>query len=88
METTNEETIFEEQVILTMTERADEVLHMILDLKQDKEVNLHRLQTLVLNMYRDEVKLVHMVEELERGLDSKSRKILEIPKFMAKREAQ
>ena len=87
METTNEE-IFEEQVILTMTERADEVLHMILDLKQDKEVNLHRLQTLVLTMYRDEVKLGHMVEELERGLDSKSRKILEIPKFMAKREAQ
>ena len=87
METTNEE-IFEEQVILTMTERADEVLHMILDLKQDKEVNLHRLQTLVLNMDRDEVKLVHMVEELERGLDNKSRKILEIPKFMAKREAQ
>lgn len=87
METTNEE-IFEEQVILTMTERADEVLHMILDLKQDKEVNLHRLQTLVLNMYRDEVKLVHMVEELERGLNDKSRKILEIPKFMAKREAQ
>lgn len=78
----------ERQVVVAMTERADELLHMLLDLKQDKEVDLYRMQTLILNMYKDEVELVHIVGELERKLDGRKRKCIEIPKFMSKREAQ
>lgn len=79
----------EEQVKLAMTERTDELLHMILDLKQDKDVDLYRMQTLVLNMYKDEIELVHITSELEKELDRKKRKVIEIPKFITnKRGAQ
>lgn len=72
----------EEQVKLAMTERTDELLHMILDLKQDKDVDLYRMQTLVLNMYKDEIELVHITSELEKELDRKKRKVIEIPNFI------
>ena len=79
----------EDQVKLAFTERADELLHMILDLKQDKkEVDLFRMQTLVLNMYKDELELVHCVSELEKELERRKRKIIEIPKFMSKKGSQ
>ena len=84
METTNQ--TIEKQVTLVMTERTDEILHLILDLKNDKDVDLYRLQTLVLGMYRDNIELVHTVSKLEKELDSKRRKVLEVPKFMVKRE--
>ena len=78
----------EEQVRLAMTERTDELLHMILDLKQDKDVDLYRMQTLVLNMYKDEIELVHIASELEQELERKKRKIIEIPSFITKKRAQ
>ena len=79
----------EEQVKLAMTERTDELLHMILDLKQDKDVDLYRMQTLVLNMYKDEIELVHITSELEKELDRKKHKVIEIPNFIInKRGAQ
>lgn len=86
METTNQ--TIENQVTYAMTERTDEILHMILDLKQDKEVDLYRLQSLVLSMYKDNIDLVHTVSKLEEELENKKRKVLEVPKFMIKREAQ
>lgn len=86
METTNQ--TIENQVTYAMTERTDEILHMILDLKQDKEVDLYRLQSLVLSMYKDNIDLVHTVSKLEEELENKKRKVLEVPKFMVKREAQ
>ena len=78
----------ENQVILEMTKRTDELLHMILDLKQDKEIDLYRMQTLVLNMYKDEIELVHISGELNRELEKKRRKVIEIPNFIERREAQ
>lgn len=87
MEETNT-TVTTEDVTLAMTERTDEVLHMILDLKLDKEVDLYRMQSLILSMYKDEIELVHMLNDLQRELDRKKRKAIEIPNFMIKREAQ
>lgn len=84
METTKQ--TIENQVTYVMTERTDEILHMILDLKQDRDVDLYRLQTLVLSMYKDSIELVHTVSKLEQELESKRRKVLEVPKFMIKRE--
>lgn len=84
METANQ--TIENQVTTLITERTDEILHLILDLKNDKDVDLYRLQTLVLGMYKDNLDLVHMVSKLEKELDSKRRKVLEVPKFMVKRE--
>lgn len=74
----------ENKVVLEMTKRTDELLHMILDLKQNKDVDLYRMQTLVLNMYKDDINLTHAAFELERQLDSRKRKVLELPSFMAK----
>lgn len=81
-------TVNHDEVTLEMTKRTDEILHMILDLKQDKEIDLYRLQTLVLNEYKDIIELIHVIDGLEHELESKKRKVLEIPKFMSKREAQ
>ena len=83
---TKEMNFDEERMTITMTERADELLRMVLNLKQSKEVDLHRLQTLILNMYRDEAKLIHIVGELIRESESEKRKIIDIPKFMYHRE--
>lgn len=69
------------EMVIEFTERADKLLHMILDLKRDKEVDLYQMQTLVLNMYKDEIMLLN---ELER----RKRRVLEIPNFMIKKEAQ
>lgn len=69
------------EMVIEFTERADKLLHMILDLKRDKEVDLYQMQTLVLNMYKDEIMLLN---ELER----RKRRVLEIPNFMVKKEAQ
>lgn len=74
----------ENKVVLEMTKRTDELLHIILDLKQNKDVDLYRMQTLVLNMYKDEINLAHVAFELNRQLDSRKRKVLELPSFMAK----
>lgn len=71
----------ENENVIKFTERADELLHMILDLKQDKEVDLYRMQSLVLNMYKDEIMLVN---ELEK----RKRKVLEIPGFIFQKGAQ
>lgn len=76
------------EVTTVLTERADEVLHMILDLKQGKDIDLYHLQSLVLNMYKDEIELVHITNNLYEKLESKKRKVIEIPKFMIKKEAQ
>lgn len=69
------------EMVIEFTERADKLLHMILDLKRDKEVDLYQMQTLVLNMYKDEIMLLN---ELER----RKRRVLEIPNFMIKKEAR
>lgn len=69
------------EMVIEFTERADKLLHMILDLKRDKEVDLYQMQTLVLNMYKDEIMLLN---ELER----RKRRVLEVPNFMVKKEAQ
>lgn len=81
----NEESV-RKDVTPLLTERADEILHMILDLKHGNEVDLYRLQTLVLNMYKDEIELVHIVGNLYGQLESKKRKYLDVPKFMFKGE--
>ena len=75
----------EKQITALMTERTDEILHMILDLKQDKEIDLYRMQSLILTMYKENIDLVHTVIELQQELDSRKRKALEIPTFMSKR---
>ena len=77
-----------DEVTLELTKRTDEILHMILDLKQDKEVDLYRLQTLVLNEYKDIIDLLHIVEGLQHELENRKRKIIEIPKFMSSKETQ
>lgn len=69
------------EMVIEFTDRADKLLHMILDLKRDKEVDLYQMQTLVLNMYKDEIMLLN---ELER----RKRRILEVPNFMIKKEAR
>lgn len=69
------------EMVIEFTERADKLLHMILDLKRDKEVDLYQMQTLVLNMYKDEIMLLN---ELER----RKRRVLEVPNFMVKKEAR
>lgn len=69
------------EMVIEFTERADKLLHMILDLKRDKEVDLYQMQTLVLNMYKDEIMLLN---ELER----RKKRVLEVPNFMVKKEAQ
>lgn len=69
------------EMVIEFTERADKLLHMILDLKRDNEVDLYQMQTLVLNMYKDEIMLLN---ELER----RKRRVLEVPNFMVKKEAQ
>lgn len=78
----------EKQITTLMTERTDEILHMILDLKRDKEVDLYRMQSLILTMYKENIDLVHAVIELERELENRKRKALEVPTFMIKRETQ
>lgn len=78
----------EDEVTLRMTERADELLHMILDLHKDKEVDLYRMQSLVLCMYRDEIDYVHAVCELERELEARRKKVIELPKFMISKEEE
>lgn len=78
----------EGEVTLGMTERADELLHMILDLHKDKEVDLYRMQSLVLSMYRDEIDFVHSICELERELDARRKKVIELPKFMISKEEE
>ena len=77
-----------DEITLEMTKRTDEILHMILDLKQDKEVDLYRLQTLVLNEYKDVIELLHIVDGLQHELENRKRKIIEIPKFMFQKETQ
>ena len=69
------------EMVIEFTERADKLLHMILDLKRDKEVDLYQMQTLVLNMYKDEIMLLN---DLER----RKKRVLEVPNFMVKKEAQ
>lgn len=81
----NEESV-RKDVTPLLTERADEILHMILDLKHGNEVDLYRLQTLVLNMYKDEIELVHIVDKLYGQLERKKRTMIEVPKFMFKGE--
>lgn len=78
----------EGEVTLAMAERADELLHMILDLHKDKEVDLYRMQSLVLSMYRDEIDFVHSICELERELDARRKKVIELPKFMISKEEE
>ena len=76
-------------VVSDLTERANEVLHMILDLKMDKEVDLYHLQSLVLSMYNDEVQFAHHIAYLTAKIEEKKRKDIDVPKFMFKnREAQ
>ena len=77
-----------DEITLEFTKRTDEILHMILDLKQDKEVDLYRLQTLVLNEYKDIIELLHVVDGLQHELENRKRKIIEIPKFMFQKETQ
>ena len=67
------------------TESADEALHLILDLKQDKEVDLYKLQSLVLNMYRNELELTYLAVNLSEDLENRKRKEIEIPSFMFKK---
>lgn len=77
----------ENQITVEITNRTDELLHMILDLKQDKEVDLYRMQSLVLNMYKEEIELFNLASELEKELENRKRKVIEIPNFMSKKEA-
>lgn len=77
-----------DEVTLELTKRIDEILHMILDLKQDKEVDLYRLQTLVLNEYKDIIELLHVVDGLQHELENRKRKTIEIPKFMFQKETR
>lgn len=78
----------EKQITTTMTERTDEILHMILDLKRDKEVDLYHMQSLVLTMYKENIDLVHVVSALKGELDSRKRKEIDVPAFISKREAR
>ena len=80
----------QEDISVVITDRTDELLHMILNMKQDKGVDLHRMQTLVLAMYKDSIDLLHTANELNNILEMKKRRNIEIPKFMCKngREAQ
>lgn len=77
-----------DEVALELTKRTDEILHMILDLKQDKEIDLYRLQTLVLNEYKDIIDLLHVVDGLQHELENRKRKTIEIPKFMFQKETR
>lgn len=67
------------------TESADEALHLILDLKQNKEVDLYKLQSLILNMYRNELELTYLAVNLSEDLENRKRKEIEIPSFMLKK---
>ena len=78
----------EKQITASMTERTDEILHMILDLKQDKKIDLYRMQSLILTTYKETIDLVHAVVETKRELENRKRKVIEIPTFMCKRETQ
>lgn len=70
------------------TGSADEALHLILDLKQDKEVDLYKLQSLVLNMYRNELELAYLAVNLSEDLERKKRREIEIPSFMLKKKGK
>lgn len=78
--------IIKDQVIIETAERANELLHMILDLRLCKDdVDLHKMQTLVLEMYTDNIRLNCEVTKLKNELDNRKRKIIEIPTFVAKK---
>lgn len=79
----------QEALSIAMTERTDNLLYMILGLKQERETDLQLMQTLVLSMYKDSIDLLHIVGELSNELEARKRKTLEIPRFMMKgKEAQ
>lgn len=84
-----EVSINKSEITLAITERVDELLHMILDLKQGKETDLYQMQSLILNMYKDQIDAINTICELSNELEQKRRRMLEIPKFMSKeKEAQ
>ena len=84
---TIEETM-KRQMVNTMTERTDELLRMILDLKQDKEIDIYRMQKLVVDTYKEELDLLNVINNLESELDKRKRKSIEIPKFMFKEKSK
>lgn len=88
MEHIYKETEYANEVVPSLTARTNDILHMILDLKLGKEVDLYELQTMVLDMYRDEMQFVHVIGNLYARLEEKQRKTIEIPKFMFKKEKE
>lgn len=79
--------IIKDQPIIETGKRANELLHMILDLKLNKDdVDLYKMQTLVLEMYTDNIHLNCEVSRLQSEIDSKKRKVIEIPNFVCKRK--
>lgn len=74
---------------VSATEQANELLHMILDLKEGKEnVDLYQMQSIVLNMHNEIMSLSHRVELLEQQIENSKRKTLEVPRFMFEKRAQ
>lgn len=67
-----------------LTAKVDEVLHMILDLKQDKDVDLYHMQTIILEMYKNELDLIDTVYQMDRERQKKTIRDITIPKFMIK----
>lgn len=75
-----------DEVTWNTTDETNEMLHMILDLKQGKEVDLYQMQTTVLHMYKDQIQLLCMIHELHKELEMRKKRKIEIPKFMSKEE--
>lgn len=74
----------EDEATSYVTEEVNELLHMLLDLKQDKETDLYLMQSIILDMYRHQMELVHTISNLNKELEMRKRKVIEIPKFMLK----
>lgn len=68
-------------------ERTNELLHMVLDLRMNaNDVDLRKMQHLILGLYTDNIRLNCKVCDLERELERRKRTIIEVPSFVAKKK--
>lgn len=66
-------------------ERTNELLHMVLDLRMNaNDVDLRKMQHLILGLYTDNIRLNCKVCELEQELEKRKRTVIEIPSFVRK----
>lgn len=68
-------------------ERTNELLHMVLDLRMNAtDVDLRKMQHLILGLYTDNIRLNCKVCDLEHELERRKRTVIEIPSFVAKKK--